>query len=93
MVSKSIENNIPASKLFTELMFNSKDYYHRLQELGIKNEDARYVLSQGSHTARSGLQSSADIYASACSIRDSGSTSSGSVTISDISRQRIELKF
>ena len=41
---KSIENNLHASKHFTEFMLNSKDAYHKLQELGIKNEDARYVL-------------------------------------------------
>lgn len=39
-----IKKNIPAHNLFTDFMRNVKETYRRLQELGIENEDARFVL-------------------------------------------------
>jgi len=41
---ESIKSNQEAHSLFVKFMENTKDVYARLQELGIKNEDARFVL-------------------------------------------------
>ena len=40
----SIKNNQEAHSMFVRFMEKAKDVYTRLQELGIKNEDARFVL-------------------------------------------------
>ncbi len=40
----SIRKNSEASKLFNETMEILKESYQRLQDMGIKNEDARFVL-------------------------------------------------
>ena len=41
---QSIKNNPEAHSIFTEFMDNAKKTYSELQKLGIKNEDARFVL-------------------------------------------------
>lgn len=41
---KSIREKTVAHRLFEEFMAKAKDAYCKLQELGIKNEDARFVL-------------------------------------------------
>lgn len=41
---ESIKNNSKARSLFTKFMVNAKRIYLELQKLGIKNEDARFVL-------------------------------------------------
>lgn len=41
---KSIANNQEAHSLFVKFMNRAKDVYAELQKLGIKNEDARFVL-------------------------------------------------
>jgi len=41
---ESIREKTEAHKLFEEFMAEAKDAYCKLQELGIKNEDARFVL-------------------------------------------------
>lgn len=40
----SIRSNREAHKLFMKFIKNSKDVYSKLQELGVQNEDARFVL-------------------------------------------------
>ena len=44
VIPPSIENKPEALKLFNETMETLKNNYRKLQELGIKNEDARFVL-------------------------------------------------
>ena len=41
---QSIKNNSEAHSIFTEFMGNARKTYVELQKLGIKNEDARFVL-------------------------------------------------
>ncbi len=41
---QSIKNNPEAHSIFTEFMDNARKTYVELQKLGIKNEDARFVL-------------------------------------------------
>lgn len=41
---ESIKNNKEAHSLFVNFMDKAKEIYNRLQKLGIKNEDARFVL-------------------------------------------------
>ena len=41
---QSIKNNPEAHSIFTEFMDNARKTYSELQKLGIKNEDARFVL-------------------------------------------------
>ncbi len=40
----AIKNNKDAHSLFIEFMSRAKEVYAKLQKLGIKNEDARFVL-------------------------------------------------
>ena len=40
----AIKDNPQAAKLFDEFMAIAKDRYCKLQQIGLKNEDARYVL-------------------------------------------------
>jgi len=40
----AIKDNPQAAKFFDEFMAIAKDRYHKLQQMGLKNEDARYVL-------------------------------------------------
>ena len=42
---ESIRNNPKAHSIFTEFISEAKKIYSELQRLGIKNEDARFVLS------------------------------------------------
>ena len=44
---ESMRNNPKAHSIFTEFMDKAKKVYSDLQELGIKNEDARFVLPNG----------------------------------------------
>ena len=44
VIPKSIAHNPETQRLFTNFMSEAKDLYRKLQELGIKNEDARSVL-------------------------------------------------
>ncbi|MCS7280773.1 MAG: FAD-dependent thymidylate synthase [Desulfobacterota bacterium] len=46
----SIEENSEAKKVFEEFMETAKKTYVRLKELGIKNEDARFVLPNATET-------------------------------------------
>ncbi len=41
---KSVREKIEAHRLFSKFIAEAKDAYSKLQELGIKNEDARFVL-------------------------------------------------
>lgn len=41
---KSIRNNIKAHSIFKKFMVKTKNVYSDMQKIGIKNEDARYVL-------------------------------------------------
>ncbi|MDI6884133.1 MAG: FAD-dependent thymidylate synthase [Hadesarchaea archaeon] len=41
---ESIKNNLRAHSIFTEIMDKTRAAYSELQRLGIKNEDARFVL-------------------------------------------------
>jgi len=47
---KSIRNDSKAHSVFTEFMGNAKNAYSELQKLGIKNEDARFVLPNAVET-------------------------------------------
>jgi thymidylate synthase (FAD) len=47
---ESIKNNSKAHPIFTEFMGNAKKAYSELQKLGIKNEDARFVLPNAVET-------------------------------------------
>jgi thymidylate synthase (FAD) len=47
---ESIKNNSKAHPIFTEFMDNAKKAYSELQKLGIKNEDARFVLPNAVET-------------------------------------------
>jgi thymidylate synthase (FAD) len=40
----SVESNPEAHELFVDFMEKSREAYQRLQEIGIQNEDARFVL-------------------------------------------------
>lgn len=46
----SIKSNTAAFEEYTELMYAIKDIYRVLQELGVPNEDARYVLPNACET-------------------------------------------
>lgn len=50
VMPKSISDNPQAQKLFKNFMSEAKELYCKLQQLGIKNEDARYVLPNASQT-------------------------------------------
>jgi len=41
---ESIKNNLEAHSLFVKFIGDAKNVYSRLQKIGIKNEDARFVL-------------------------------------------------
>lgn len=41
---EKIEKNAEAGKIYSEFMETSRQVYKKLQELGVPNEDARYVL-------------------------------------------------
>ncbi len=47
---ESIRNNPEAHSMFTEFMDDAKKAYSELQKLGIKNEDARFVLPNAVET-------------------------------------------
>lgn len=47
---ESIKNNAEAHSVFTDFMGNAKKVYSELQKLGIKNEDARFVLPNAVET-------------------------------------------
>ena len=47
---ESIRNDSKAHSVFTEFMDNAKKAYSELQKLGIKNEDARFVLPNAVET-------------------------------------------
>jgi thymidylate synthase (FAD) len=47
---ESVRNNSKAHSVFTEFMGNAKKAYSELQKLGIKNEDARFVLPNAVET-------------------------------------------
>lgn len=44
VVPESIKKNPDAQKIFMEVIDKSREVYRKLQEMGIKNEDARFVL-------------------------------------------------
>lgn len=50
VIPPSVEENEEAKKLFEEFMESARNTYVRLKELGIKNEDARYVLPNATET-------------------------------------------
>lgn len=50
VIPPSIKGNSAAFEEYTELMYNITDIYRVLQELGIPNEDARYVLPNACET-------------------------------------------
>jgi len=50
VIPPSVEENEEAKKLFEEFMESARNTYVRLKELGIKNEDARYVLPNAAET-------------------------------------------
>ena len=41
---KAVKENSRTARLFDEFMAAAKEYYCKLQQMGVKNEDARYVL-------------------------------------------------
>lgn len=47
---ESIAENTEAHRLFEDFMAKAKDAYCKLQELGIKNEDARFILINAVHS-------------------------------------------
>jgi len=50
VIPPSVEESEEAKKLFEEFMESARNTYVRLKELGIKNEDARYVLPNAAET-------------------------------------------
>jgi thymidylate synthase (FAD) len=50
VIPPSVEESEEAKKLFEEFMESARNTYVRLKELGIKNEDARYVLPNATET-------------------------------------------
>lgn len=50
IVPESIKHNSDASEMFLDLMFKINEVYSNLQELGISNEDARFVLPNACNT-------------------------------------------
>ena len=50
VIPPSVEENEEAKKLFEEFMESARNTYVRLKELGIKNEDARYLLPNATET-------------------------------------------
>jgi thymidylate synthase (FAD) len=44
VMPQSIANNPQAQRLFKKSMSEAKDVYRKLQQLGVKNEETRYVL-------------------------------------------------
>lgn len=46
----SVEENPSARKLYTEFMEKAREVYRRLKEMGIKSQDARYVLPNATET-------------------------------------------
>lgn len=44
IVPESIKNNADAKEIFQSLIHNAQNAYIKLQELGIKKEDARFIL-------------------------------------------------
>ena len=50
VIPESIKENKKAIKLFNDFIAITKDCYKKLQQLGIKNEDARYVLPNAVHS-------------------------------------------
>ncbi len=44
IIPDSIEENEAAKRIFIEFMATAKDTYHKLRELNVKREDARFVL-------------------------------------------------
>jgi len=47
---ESVKNNAEAHSIFTEFMESAKKAYSELQKLGVKNEDARFVLPNAVET-------------------------------------------
>ena len=50
VIPSSIKSNQGAFEEYTELMYNIADIYRVLQEMGISNEDARYILPNACET-------------------------------------------
>ncbi|MCX7857371.1 MAG: FAD-dependent thymidylate synthase, partial [Deltaproteobacteria bacterium] len=50
VIPPSVKNNDEAKRIFEQLIENVKIAYSKLKELGIKNEDARYILPNATET-------------------------------------------